>query len=98
MSKPNPWLPGDDVHRWNLAQAVKSVPKLPQMTPVECCRAIVQQKQANRVGGLFVDHFTASCIVQIYDAVNDENKAKLNAMPIRKLAAVCWKVAKKVSP
>jgi hypothetical protein len=39
---------------------------------------IVSDKQAGKLHGMTVDMFTASAIKQIYDAVNDNNKAKLD--------------------
>ena len=39
---------------------------------------IVADKQAGKLHGMTVDMFTASAIKQIYDNVNDENKAKLD--------------------
>jgi len=39
---------------------------------------IVADKQAGKLHGMTVDMFTASAIKQVYDAVNDDNKAKLD--------------------
>jgi hypothetical protein len=39
---------------------------------------IVADKQAGKLHGMTVDMFTASAIKQIYDAVGDDNKAKLD--------------------
>ena len=39
---------------------------------------IVADKQAGKLHGMTVDMFTASAIKKIYDAVNDNNKAKLD--------------------
>ena len=39
---------------------------------------IVADKQAGKLHGMTVDMFTASAIKQIYDVVNDNNKAKLD--------------------
>ena len=39
---------------------------------------IVTDKQAGKINGMTVDMFTASAIKQVYDAVNDDNKAKLD--------------------
>ncbi|HEY8096875.1 MAG TPA: hypothetical protein VIE65_12405 [Methylobacter sp.] len=93
MSKPN-GIPDDDRDRDEVARSVRSVKKAdPELTVVEKMRLIVRDRQANRVNGLLVDLFTASVITQVYDAANDENKKKLDAMPIRKLALVCYRVA-----
>ena len=45
---------------------------------MEVINQIVSDKQAGKLHGMTVDMFTASAIKQIYDAVNDENKAKLD--------------------
>ena len=37
---------------------------------------IVSDKQAQKVGGVMLDMFTASVIAKAYDQVNDSNKAK----------------------
>ena len=39
---------------------------------------IVADKQAGKINGMTVDMFTASAIKQVYDAVNEDNKAKLD--------------------
>jgi hypothetical protein len=41
---------------------------------------IVADKQAGKIHGMTVDMFTASAIKQIYDGVNDANKAKLDEL------------------
>ena len=45
---------------------------------MEVINQIVADKQAGKLHGMTVDMFTASAIKQIYDAVGDENKAKLD--------------------
>ena len=45
---------------------------------MEVINKIVADKQAGKLHGMTVDMFTASAIKQIYDAVGDENKAKLD--------------------
>lgn len=39
---------------------------------------IVADKQAGKINGMTVDMYTASAIKQVYDAVNEDNKAKLD--------------------
>lgn len=60
---------------------------------IKAIRRIAQEGYGN-VNGLFVDTYTASAIVAVYDALNDENKAKLLALPILRVAAVCFKLIK----
>jgi hypothetical protein len=42
-----------------------------------------------------VDAFSASAIIQVYDAINDTNKAKFAAMSIHQMATVAYKLMKK---
>ncbi len=45
-------------------------------------------------GGIMLDLFTASAMVTVYDALNDANKAKVNAMDVRVAANICMKLIK----
>lgn len=45
-------------------------------------------------GWVILDGFTASAIVQVHDALNEQNRAKYAAMPIQKMAAVAFKLMK----
>jgi hypothetical protein len=47
---------------------------------VDALRQIVADKNAAKVNGTLVDLFTASAIMQVYDAVNDANKVKMDSM------------------
>jgi hypothetical protein len=42
-----------------------------------------------------VDAFSASAIIQVYDAINDANKAKFAGMSIHQMATVAYKLMKK---
>ena len=53
---------------------------------------IVSDKQAQKVGGVMIDMFTASVIVKAYDAVNDSNKAKMEKANINILVKLAHKV------
>jgi len=64
-------------------------------TPVEVARRIVQNKQHEKYKGMMLDTFTASAIVQVYDAVNDANKKKLDSLKLPKLVKLVWKVMKR---
>lgn len=86
----------DDFNRDDTARFVRSVPKAdPKLPVIEKLRLIVKERQANRVNGVLVDLFSASAVVQVYDVVNEANKAKLAQLPVRKLVAVCFKVLAK---
>ena len=64
---------------------------------IEKMREIVSKKQAMKVGGVMVDMFTASAVVQIYDKVNDANKKKMDKMKPTQLANVAYKIMQKQS-
>ena len=53
---------------------------------------IVSDKQAQKVGGVMLDMFTASVIAKAYDAVNDSNKAKMEKANINVLVKLAHKV------
>lgn len=84
----------DEMERNELARNVRSVKKpSPQLSRIDKLRKVVSDRQANRVDGVYVDMFSASVIVQIYDLLNAENQAKLMALPLKKAATVCFKLA-----
>jgi hypothetical protein len=53
---------------------------------------IVSDKQAQKVGGVMLDMFTASVIVKAYDSVTDSNKAKMEKANINILVKLAHKV------
>lgn len=61
---------------------------------IAACRSIMANGQYEKINGHVVDLFTASAIVKIYDAVNDENKAKLKALPVARIASIAFQLLK----
>lgn len=61
---------------------------------IAAVRAIVDAKQYAKIDGVAIDLFSASAIVAVYDALNEENRAKYAAMPVRKMAIVAFKLIK----
>ncbi len=54
---------------------------------------VVEDKQHRKIARsptdrVDMDLFTASAIMQVYDALSETNKAKFAALPMRKMAAV----------
>lgn len=47
-----------------------------------------------KIDGALVDSFTASAITQVYDALNDQNKAKFAALSIGRMASVAFRFVK----
>ena len=62
---------------------------------IDAMKQIVAKKQAMKIDGVMVDMFTASAVTQIYDKVNDANKAKMDKMKATQLASVAMKMLKK---
>lgn len=81
------------VHRDDMADVVRATPKRPKLSTFEQVKQVVETKQCARVGGVLVDGTTASIIVQIHAKLSPENKEKLEALPVRKMADVAWRYA-----
>lgn len=47
-----------------------------------------------RIDGMLVDAMTADAIVKVHEASNDENKARIEALPLDKAASVAWKLVR----
>ena len=62
---------------------------------IDAMMQIVDRKQAMKIDGVMVDMFTASAVTQIYNKVNDANKAKMDKMKATQLANVAMKMLKK---
>ncbi len=54
-------------------------------------RKVVQDKQYATVDGMILDLFTASAIVAVYDALSPENKAKVEGLPLERMAEFALK-------
>lgn len=52
---------------------------------------------ASKVDGMVLDHFSASALVQIFDALSPENQAKLEAMSLDRAMDIVWQLAAKHS-
>lgn len=61
---------------------------------IEQCRAIVREHQYRKVNEVMIDGFSASAIVAVHDKLNEQNRAKLEALPVGKVASVCFKLCK----
>jgi len=83
----------DKVHRDDLADAIRHMPKLPRSTPkIDRLRWVLEHGAA-RIDGVMVDRFSASAIVQVYDALSEKNKANYLTMSVRRMAEVAFKIA-----
>lgn len=74
---------------------------------IEAARWIIANKTARRLdrktgelipkdkaGGIMLDLFSASIMVQVYDRLNEANRAKLDAMPVAMAHHILLQVAK----
>lgn len=55
----------------------------------------MEQRQANRINGVYVDLYSASVVVQIHDALNEQNREKFCSLGAYKMTIVAFKLAKK---
>ncbi|MCA9457388.1 MAG: hypothetical protein KC587_12050 [Nitrospira sp.] len=60
----------------------------PGIARINALRDIVQSKQYAKIDGIMVDLFSASIVLNVYDALNDSNQAKLRACPIPKMVSI----------
>jgi hypothetical protein len=49
-------------------------------SPIDELKKIVSKKTAGKVSGMKVDLFSASAMVTVYNALNDQNQAKVEQM------------------
>ena len=61
---------------------------------ISALRDIVKHKQHAKVNGQRVDLYTASAIITVYDNLSAENQKRLAALPIPRMAAICFKLIK----
>jgi hypothetical protein len=64
-----------------------------QMARIDQMRYILEHGYQH-INRKLVDSFSASAYVKVYDALNETNRAKLEAMPIGKAMSVVWKFIK----
>lgn len=59
---------------------------------IAAIRQIVDAGQYAKVDGIMVDLFSASAILQVYDAINDANKEKYRNLSVSKMANIAFKL------
>ena len=63
-------------------------------TRYEAARQIVENHQATLVEGVLLDVFTASVMVQVFDALSPERRAKFDKTgTLEQLAEICLSIA-----
>ena len=55
---------------------------------------ILRKKQAKKMDGYLVDMNTANAILKVGNALNQSNQKKYGKLPIKKMAAIAWKLVK----
>lgn len=83
----------EQTHRDDLARAVRATPK-PKGDRMTKIRSVVDARQCARIEGKFVDLTTAHMLVQVHDALSQDNQKKFAAMPLAKMVDVGWKLCK----
>jgi hypothetical protein len=89
------------------AAAEQYTPQAEKKGWIDAARWIVEHKQCRRIipetgelvpedkcGGTMLDLFSASAMIQVYDALNEANQAKLNAMDLRLAHHIAFQIAK----
>lgn len=76
--------------------------KVPEGAPGEppkitALRKIVNEGQNAKVEGVRVDLFSASAVVQVYDALGPENREKFSSFPVVKMVDMAFKLINKQS-
>lgn len=63
-----------------------------RLTRIEKFRKIVADCQRAKIDGTNIDLFSASAVVKVYDALNEENRAKFASVPAPKMVAIAWRL------
>ena len=58
-------------------------------------RKVVESRTAAKIEGVLVDLFSASLIVQVYEALSERNKVIFAAMPIGQMGKVAFRLTNK---
>ena len=61
---------------------------------IAALRAIVNGQGYAKIDGVTVDLFTASAIVKVYDALNEERRARYAKLSVPAMAHLAWKFVK----
>lgn len=79
-------------------QTIDLCREAPGYSRIEKLRAIVEAKSFMEIEGVPVDIQSANVVVQVYDALNEENRAALmNRKTILGVIDIAWKVVARAS-
>ncbi len=62
------------------------------MTNIDKIRNIVSTHQAKKIDGVMIDTFSAAMVVNQWDRLSNENRIKLEGLPIDTMVKVCLKM------
>ena len=66
----------------------------PEPAVIVKMRKIVAEGQYTTIDGMMVDLFTASAVINVFDALTEQNQRKFTALSLRKMVGVTWKLMK----
>lgn len=58
---------------------------------LEKIQSIVDSQRAAKINEVFIDFFTASAIVNVYNCLSEQNQIRLKTFCIAKVADICFK-------
>ena len=61
---------------------------------IQAIKRIVDRKQYAKIDNCMIDLFSANAIVQVYDALGDDNKKKYINLPAPNMASIAFKLIK----
>ena len=62
---------------------------------IDDARKVLREKQDAKVDGILLDATSANALVQAYDGLNPENRAKLESMSLDRAMSIVWKLFSK---
>jgi len=68
-----------------------------KVTDINKFRAIVNGETAQKIDGKFIDLYSASAVVTVYDKLSEENRQKLMSFSLEKIIATSFKCVNKLS-
>jgi hypothetical protein len=81
-----------------VGHVLPDVERYTDIDPVKAASIVVFTKSAKLVDGVLLDHYSASAILAVYNALSSPDaKDKLRAMTLPKAADVCFKVINKAN-
>jgi len=72
----------------NESQCVLLRPRKGEPLRYDCKATFTGKKK----GWFYLDLFTSSVIVKVWEAINETNRAKLEKLPIQRIASICFQL------